>query len=171
MEQRRLPVGHPMAFQPSDLCRHVGGVPGDTGQVPQAVFLDHLGLGCGAPVHPDQAGAERPAIRIDGEASVKLAGDTQRADLVRGNSRRGERPTDRWGERSLPQLGRLLGPAGPRVVGLVRLGAAAEDTKVVRGDDDGLQALGADIYTDDRDGPPPLEERLSTGRGKDVVEL
>jgi hypothetical protein len=149
----------------------MGGVPGYAGQVPQAALIDRLGLGCGAPVYPNQAGADRPAIRTDGEAAVELAGDTQRADLVRGDARRGERLTDRWGERGLPQLGRLLGPARLRVVGLVRLGAAAKDTKVVRSDDDGLQTLGADIYTDDRDGPPPLEERLSTGRGKDVVKL
>ena len=85
-----------------------------------------------------------------------LCGDAQGPDLAGGHPGAFERPADGGTQGPLPQPRVLFGPSRSRIVGRVALGGAAEDAKVVRGRDRGLQALRADIDADDGDGPPPL---------------
>jgi hypothetical protein len=131
---RRL-VAVEVVFQPADLGCHVAGIAGNAGQVPQTRFLDHLGLGLGAAIHPDQAGAERPFPGVHGKATVQLTGDAQCADLAWGDLGVDEGLADRRAQGPLPQPRRLLGPSRSRVVGRVTPRGAAEHAKVVRGDD------------------------------------
>ncbi len=156
MEEGRRPVAVEIALQPTDLGGHVGGIAGHAGQAPQPVFVDDPGLGLGAAVHPNQAGAERPTARVDRQAAIQLPGDAQGPDLAGGHLGVFECLADGGAQGSLPQLRVLFGPSRPRIVGRIALGGATEDAKVVRVRDRGLQALRADIDADDGDGPPPV---------------
>jgi hypothetical protein len=48
--------------------------------------MDGIGIDAidlGTPVHPDETRVERRSLPIDGDATIELAGEAQRLDIVR----------------------------------------------------------------------------------------
>jgi len=143
-----------LLLEPADLGGHVRGVARNPGYPAQFVRVNDLRLRFGAAVHPDDAGAERPPVRVHGDAAVELAGDPEGPDIGRGAPGGGERLGDRGPERVLPERRRLLGPAGAREIRLVGRGGFAQQAQAVV-QDDRLEALRADIDADDGDRSSP----------------
>ena len=79
-----------MPLQPADLRRHMAGIEDDARARPDERGRHIRDLLLGPAIHPDQAGRERAAVGIDGDAAVELAADAERRDLL--PARRRPRP-------------------------------------------------------------------------------
>ena len=126
----------------------MAGIEDDAGARPDERGRHIRDLLLGPAIHPDQAGRERPAVGIDGNAAVELAADAERRDLLRRGARLAQRAGDRRPERALPQRRILLRPARPRELRPIGRCRLAANPEFAVGDRD-LQALRADIDADD----------------------
>ena len=101
-----------VALQPAGLGRHVRGVQDDAGRVLHPLRRQARDLGLGAPVHPDDAGPERLALPVDGEAAVELAADAERPDRARRLTG-GRRARGRWSAPAPPPTAADPAPPSP----------------------------------------------------------
>src|SRR5262249_61266635 len=102
-----------------------------------------MDFGGGAAVHPDDAGRQRPALIIDGDAAVELAADADAGDVGWFRIGVAQGIGDGGAERRKPELRRLLDPARlreGRTIGAVALAAHAEGVV----EDRDLEALRSD---------------------------
>ena len=74
-------------LQPADLRRHMAGIEDDARACPDERGRHIRDLRLGPAIHPDEAGRERLAAGIDGNAAVELAADAERRDLLRRSAR------------------------------------------------------------------------------------
>jgi hypothetical protein len=115
-----------MSLQPADLRRHVAGVEHDAGARPDQRGRHILDLLLGPAIHPDEAGCQRAALAVDGDAAVELPADTERADLPGRDAGLAERAGDGRPDRPFPESGILLRRARTQeldAIGCCRLAA------------------------------------------------
>ena len=78
MKPRNRPVGGEMAFQPADLGGEMAGIEHQPADLPYELGRNIGDLRRRPPIHPGEARRQRIAVRIDGDAAVELAADSDR---------------------------------------------------------------------------------------------
>lgn len=138
-----------VALLPTDLRCHVSGVEYDATTLAHQRRRHVRDFLLRAPVHPDDAGRNGPALRIGGNAAIELPTDSEGVDISRLHLGGRERALDRRCKGAIPHFGVLLGGTGMRVTRLVADERLTENLKAVVGDDR-FETLGADVETDNQ---------------------
>ena len=104
---------------PGDLRRTVVGVEVEAGDRADLLGLDpvpdRVGLTGRAAIHPDDRGAQRTQVRIDGNDAIDLGRQADHPDVSRGEAGVGAQAPDDLGEGAFPVERVLLGPYVVRV--------------------------------------------------------
>ena len=144
-------AGLRLCLQPIGFGGEMARIRNKPRQIPNLVAVYVLKRLPSAAIHPDEAIAKRLALRIDGDAAIKLAGYAHCFDVSRSDICAVQGLGDGRSERSFPERRVLLGAIRPRK--LRRIGAACLAQPLERAvGDDRLEALRADVDAEKHDG-------------------
>ena len=117
--------------QPEHLESHVGRVKVEARQATHVGARHDLpqasSLGRGPAIQPDDRGAERLGVRVDGDEAIDLGGEPEHPDVLGLDPGTGPQLADHRREGAAPVERVLLGPAGVGVLDRVAGGGLRHD--------------------------------------------
>ena len=151
MKPRNRPVGGEMAFQPAGLGGEMAGIENQPADLPYELGWNIGDLRRRPPIHPGEARRQRIAVRIDGDAAVELAAESDRPYGGWFGAPGCQRLGDRGPQGGFPKPGILLDPTRPRMADRIAAHRPAPHAQG-RIQHCNLEGLAADIDADDH--PP-----------------